>query len=209
MTLWLNIMHYGKWQPSGGQWHSRKHQDGGMPHPHSMGFASRTSYLPLLPLTPRTSHHEAGKMLALAQVLQACTEASSQDRHSLQGSQKISAVYGPFNDPQWGQYCGGLPTQANQRGTWTLPHSRRGGHPPGWRRWAIGSARPYPQTLRNPRFVEPAEQTTTPVTSAVPCLASKPHSCPSQKGKKLWEGIDIDPSKWVQAYLERDNRLPE
>ena len=71
---------------------------------------------------------------------------------------------------------------------------------------------PTPRHSEIPRFVESAELTTTPVTSAVPCLASEPHSHPSQKAKKLWEGIDVDPNnpgKWIQAYLERDNRLPE
>ena len=69
-----------------------------------------------------------------------------------------------------------------------------------------------PRHLEIPRFVEPTEQTTAPVTSTAPCLMPKSHSHPSWKGKKLWEGITIDPnnlSKWVQAYLERDSRLPE
>ena len=71
---------------------------------------------------------------------------------------------------------------------------------------------PTPRHLEIPRFVEPAEQTTTAATSAAPYLASESCSCPSWKGKKLWEWIGTDPnnsSQWVQAYLERDNRLPE
>ena len=38
------------------------------------------------------------------------------------------------------------------------------------------------------------------------------HSHPSWKGKKQWEGTDVNssnPGQWVQAYLERDSRLPE
>ena len=69
----------------------------------------------------------------------------------------------------------------------------------------LGVPGPTPRYAEIPRFVEPAEWTTTPVTSTVPC------SCPSWKGKKSWEGIDINPNnsgQWVQAYLERDNRLP-
>ena len=53
---------------------------------------------------------------------------------------------------------------------------------------------PMPRHVEIPRFVELVEQTTTPVTFAVPCLVSNPHSCPSWKGMKLWEGIDIDPN---------------
>ena len=53
---------------------------------------------------------------------------------------------------------------------------------------------PTPRHAEIPRFVEPAEQTTASVSSAVP------HSCPSWKGKKSWEGIDVNPnnhSQWV------------
>ena len=55
-------------------------------------------------------------------------------------------------------------------------------------------------------FVEPAKQTTAPVTSIAP------HSHPSSKRQKSWKGIDIDPNnygQWVHAYLERDSQLPE
>ena len=55
MTLQLNILHYGKLQPSDCQWHNRKPQGGGMPHLPSMALPPRTSYFPLLPLTPRNS----------------------------------------------------------------------------------------------------------------------------------------------------------
>ena len=59
---------------------------------------------------------------------------------------------------------------------------------------------PSPRHLGISRFVEPAERTTTPITPAPSCLAPKPHSFPSQKGKKLGEGIDVNPnnpSQWV------------
>ena len=52
---------------------------------------------------------------------------------------------------------------------------------------------PTPRHFKVLRFVEPAEQTTAPVTSAAPCLVSEPHSFPSQKGK-LWVGIDMNPN---------------
>ena len=71
---------------------------------------------------------------------------------------------------------------------------------------------PTPRHLEIPRYIEPAEWTTTPVTSTVPHLEQEAHCHPSQKGKSLWRGIDVDPNKpdWcVQAYLERDNRLPK
>ena len=73
----LNITHYGKWQPSGCQWHSRKHQGGEMPHLHSIGFAPETSYLPLLPPTPwEFQVMRQGKTLAMAWALQTWAEAS-------------------------------------------------------------------------------------------------------------------------------------
>ena len=53
---------------------------------------------------------------------------------------------------------------------------------------------PFPRHSGIPRFVEPAEWTTTPITPALSCLASKPYSFPSQKGKKLGEGIDVNPN---------------
>ena len=65
---------------------------------------------------------------------------------------------------------------------------------------------PTPRCMEIPRFIDSAEQTTAPVTSTVL------HSCPPWKGKKSWEGMETDPnnsSQWIQAYLERDNRLPE
>ena len=71
---------------------------------------------------------------------------------------------------------------------------------------------PSPRHLGIHRFVEPTEQTTASITPAPSCLASKPCSCPSQKGKKLGEGIDVDPSnpgQSVQVYMERDSRIPE
>ena len=65
---------------------------------------------------------------------------------------------------------------------------------------------PTPQQVEIPRFIEPDEQTTTPVTSTAPC------SHPSWKGKKSCKGIDVDPNnsgQCIQTYLERDNRLQE
>ena len=70
---------------------------------------------------------------------------------------------------------------------------------------------PSPGNSSIPSFVEPAEQTTTPNTPTLPCLAPKPHSCPPQKGKKL-EEIDINlnnSGQWVQAFMERNDRIPE
>ena len=69
-----------------------------------------------------------------------------------------------------------------------------------------GAQGPAPLQAEIPSFIEPAEQTTAPVTSTVP------HSCPSLKTEESWEKIDINPNnsgQWVQAYLERDSQLPE
>ena len=70
----------------------------------------------------------------------------------------------------------------------------------------LGVPGPAPQQVKIPMFIEHAEWTTAPVASTAP------HSHPSSKGKKSWEGIDIDPNnngQWVHAYLEKDNWLPE
>ena len=69
-----------------------------------------------------------------------------------------------------------------------------------------GAPGPAPLQAEIPRFVEPANQTTTLVTSTVP------HSCPSLKREYSREGIDVDPNnsgEWIHAYLERDSWLPE
>ena len=70
------------------------------------------------------------------------------------------------------------------------------------------SGAPGPAPLQGdiPRFVEPAEWITTPVTFTVL------HSHPSFKREGSWKGIDVNPNnsgQWVHAYLERDNWLPE
>ena len=60
---------------------------------------------------------------------------------------------------------------------------------------------PTPRHVEILRFIEPAEHT-----------SAAPHSYPSCKGKKSWDGIDVNPNNpcwWVQAYLERDSRLLE
>ena len=66
---------------------------------------------------------------------------------------------------------------------------------------------PVPAALQAeiPRFIEPAKQTTTPVTSTVP------HSHPSLKREESWEGIDVNSNNsgpWVHAYLKRNCWLP-
>ena len=51
-----------------------------------------------------------------------------------------------------------------------------------------GAPGPAPLQADIPRFVEPAKQTTAPVTSTVP------HSHPSLKREESWEGIKINPN---------------
>ena len=70
----------------------------------------------------------------------------------------------------------------------------------------LGVPGPSPRPSEIPWYVEPAEQTTAPVTSTVS------NSCSSWNGKKLCEEIGVDPNnpcKHVLAYWERDSRLPE
>ena len=75
-TLQPNISPYGRQQPLGWQWHTRKHQGGGMPCPDSMGPAPRTFFLPLPPLTSGFWVMRQAKTLALVWALQPCTWAS-------------------------------------------------------------------------------------------------------------------------------------
>ena len=63
MTLLLNMSPYGRWQPLGCQWCSRKPQCGRRPHPHSTGFILRT--FSLLPLTPKITRSSGRKRLWL------------------------------------------------------------------------------------------------------------------------------------------------
>ena len=69
-----------------------------------------------------------------------------------------------------------------------------------------GAPCPAPQQVKSPRFIEPVEWTTTPVTSIAP------HCCPSLKRGKSWEGIGItlnNTGLWVSTYLKKDSWLPE
>ena len=171
-----------------------------MPHPRYMGFVHWTFSPCLWP--PEFPGHQIEEDTGFGQgTAGLCRGVQNQDRCPIQSCQGTPAVHGPIDDPQWGRCYWSLPVEACWGGIGTLPHSRSGGHPPGQRRWALGRS-----ANLTPRFVEPAEWITTPVTSAVPC------SCSSWKRKKSWKGIDIDPNnrgQWVHAYLDRDTRLPE
>ena len=66
---------YGSWQPLGCHFHNKRSLAGGMPHLSYKGFTHRT-FFPL-PLTHGISgSFTRKKTLALARVLQSCTEAS-------------------------------------------------------------------------------------------------------------------------------------
>ena len=118
---------------------------------------------------------------------------SSPDRQSLQSSQRTSAVYGPFDDPEWGCYSGGLPTETNWKGTWTLPTPEEEATLLGKEDEPSEVPGPIPIHSEIPRFLEPVKWTTTPVTSAVPCLTSKPCSCPPRKERSYWKGFTLTP----------------
>ena len=69
-----------------------------------------------------------------------------------------------------------------------------------------GAPGPASQQVKSTRNVEPAEQTTTPVTFIAP------HHCSFLKRWKSWKGIGVDPnntSMWISAYLKKDSWLPE
>ena len=147
------------------------------------------------------------KTLALAQALQACTEASGAKTGILceaaREQQQCMAPLMTLSGDDIVEASLLRPTGEELRPSPT-PEEETAllGEEDG----PSGVPGPTPRHSEIPRLVEPAEQTTPPVTSTVF------HSHPSWKGKKLWEGIDIDlnkPGKWIQAYLERDSRLPE
>ena len=69
-----------------------------------------------------------------------------------------------------------------------------------------GAPGPTPQHAKDPKLIELAKQTATPVT------ATEPHHHPSLRRGKSWEGINVDPSntsQWVSIYLKKDRWLPE
>ena len=208
IMLQLNIVHYGSWQHSGCQWHSRKPQGGRTPCLHSMGF---TSHYCLQPsgLLGHESGKDAGFGLGIAGM---CKGIRGQDRHSLEAARELQKCMPPLMTLNGGDI---------EEASLLRPAGEEPGPSPTLEEEAslLGKedepsevSGPIPGHLGISRFVEPAEKITAPVTSTAPCLVSGPCSCPSLKGKKLWEKIDIDPnnpSQWVQAYMVRDNRLPE
>ena len=69
-----------------------------------------------------------------------------------------------------------------------------------------GDSSPVPQQGKNARCTELARWTTAPFTFMAP------HHSPSLEREKSWKGIDIDPnntSMWVCAYLKKDSQLLE
>ena len=130
------------------------------------------------------------------------------NRHSLQLCVRTPKMYGPLDDPQWGQHSGGLPLKTHRRGTWNLSHTRGRSHSP-----EKGS-----QAARGPRFspkspfVEPAKWITAP--SASPSLSPilQPSHHPSGKAKKSHQGIEANPNspgRWACFYLQKHDRVPE
>ena len=135
-----------------------------------------------------------------------CRCVWSQARHPLQSHQGVPTMHGPVDDPQW-QWCyGSLPVKACRGGIRTFSTPEEETTLLGEEDELSGAPGPAPLQGEISRFIEPAKQTTTPVTSTVP------HSCLSLKREESWKGIDINlnnSGQWVYTYLERDNWLPE
>ena len=147
------------------------------------------------------------KTLALARVLQVCTEASRAKTGILCGAvRELQQCMVPLMTLNGDDVMEASLLRPADEELGPSPTPKEETSLMGEGDGPLGVAGPTPRYMEIPRFVEPAEWTTTPITTNVP------HSCPSWKGKKSWEGSDVDsnnPSQWIQAYLERGSRLPE
>ena len=136
------------------------------------------------------------KMLALAQALQACTEASGAETGILcEAARELQQCMAPLMTLRGDYIVEATLLRPTKEGLGPLPTLEE--------ETALLSDEDEPAE-------EPTEWTTTPVTPASSCPASILHSCPSQKGEKL-ERIDVNPnnsSQWIQDHMKRDGRIP-
>ena len=132
------------------------------------------------------------KTLALAKVLQACTEdLGSQQSFSASQHENFKSALPPNHPQQW-WHCWGLPSKAHWRQTQDTPT-------PEEEATLLGKEIKLPKVpgsppwqLEIPRFVEPAKQSTTP-SASYPSPAPQPSCLPSGKAKKSQQGKEADP----------------
>ena len=148
-------------------------------------------------------------MLALAQALQACNEASGAKRGILcKAARELQQCMAPLMTLNGDNIVEASLLRPTREELGSSPSPEEEVVLLGKEDGPLAVPDPTPTHVEIPRFVEPAEQTTAPV----PCPVSQPCSHPPWKGRKLWEGIDVGPSisnQWVQAYSKRDDKLPE
>ena len=145
-----NILPYGRQQPLGCQWWSKKPQSGGMPHKHYMGFVHRTfSLLPLTPTISRSSDRRRHwPWPGHCRPVQRCPEPRQASYAEPSGSSNSAwPLWWPSMGMMlWKPPCWGL-LRKNQD------------PPPLWKRrpplgkgdGPFGSVRPYQQTCGNPQ----------------------------------------------------------
>ena len=177
-----------------------------MRHPTCPTRASSTGLSSLCLWPTEFPGHLPGKNIGSIQGIGLCRGILSQARSSMQSCQGAPTMHGPIDDHQWGWCYGGLPVEACWGGIRIFLHPRREDHILGEGDGPSGAPDPAPQQAKNPRFVEPAKQTTIPI------ISTAPYCHPSLKRGKSWEGINVNPnntSQRVSIYLKKDSQLPE
>ena len=204
MIILPNTLPYGRWQPSGCHWHNTKPLAGGMPHPPSKGSIHRTSSPCLLPT--EFPGHPTGKDIGSSKgTTDLCRGIQSQARcpmQSCQGAPKCMAQLMTIHGDDVMEASLLRPVE-EEAGCSPIPGEEAALLSEG--DWSSGAQGPALIQVEISRSVEPAEQTTTPVTSTAP------HHHPSLK-EKSWERIDINPNntgQWASTYMKNDSWLPE
>ena len=178
-------MPYGRQQPLGCHWCSKRPLAGGMPHPPYKGFVHRTSSPSLWP--PELPDHLTRKDTGCSQgIVGLCRSVWSQVMSLMWSHQRAPTMHGPIDDHQWGWYYGSLLLRPVKEELGPSPTPEEEATPLGEREGPSGAPGPVPLWVEICRSVEPAEQTTAPVTSTAP------HHHPSLKRGKFWKGIDIN-----------------
>ena len=135
-----------------------------------------------------------------------CRSIWSQARHPMWSCQGAPTMHDPIDDLNGDDVMESSLLTPVEEESWPSPTLEEESILLGEENGLSGVPVPAPLQAEIPRFVEPAEWTTTLVTSTVP------HSCPSLKRDKSQEGTEISANNsgwWVHTYLEKNNRLLE
>ena len=124
MSMLLNTMPYGRWQPLGCQWHNKRPLVGGYPthatRALSAGLSSPCLWHPEFP--DHLTEEDPGFSQGIAGL---CRGIWGQVRHPMWSCQGAPTMQGPIDDHQCGWCYGSLSAQACWGGIRTFAHSWR------------------------------------------------------------------------------------